>query len=78
MKRRCLAQFCSEGVVLGFYFGSEPIKGLRKAAGAKLQAETIAQNGTGFAHGKPFGLVEIGSHSKGSWTEVHTGRADGQ
>src|ERR1700686_5317190 len=78
MKRRGLAQFCSEGVVLGFYFGSEPIKGLRKAAGAKLQAETIAQNGTGFAHGKPFGLVEIGSHSKGSWTEVHTGRADGQ
>src|SRR6202163_2477000 len=78
MKRRRLAQLCSEGALLWFYFASEPIKGLRKAAGAKLQAETIAQNGTGFAHGKPFGLVEIGSHSKGSWTEVHTGRADGQ
>jgi len=44
---------------LGFYFGSEPIKGLRKAAGAQLQAETIVQNGAGFAHGKPLGLVEI-------------------
>ena len=78
MKRRCLAQFYGDGVVLGFYFCGEPIKGLRKAAGGELQAETIAQNGTGFAHGKPFGLVEIGSHSKGSWTEVHTGRAAGQ
>src|SRR5258705_10431461 len=26
MNYRCLAQFCSDGVVLGFYFGSEPIK----------------------------------------------------
>ena len=49
MNHRCLAQFCRDGVVLGFYFGSEPIKGLRKAAGAELQAETIAQNGGGFA-----------------------------
>ena len=78
MKHRCLAQFCSDGVVLGFYFGSEPIKGLREPAGAELQAETIAQNGAGFAHGKPFGLVEIGSQGQGSWTEVNTGRADGQ
>jgi hypothetical protein len=61
MNHRCLAQFCRDGVVLGFYFGSEAIKGLRKAAGAELQAETIAQNGAGFAHGKPFGLVEISS-----------------
>ena len=78
MKRRCLAQFCSEGVVLGFYFGSEPIKGLRKAAGAQLHAETIAQNGAGFAHGKPFGLVEVSGQGEGSRTEVHTGRADCQ
>jgi len=35
------------------------MKGLRKAAGAQLQAETIVQNGAGFAHGKPLGLVEI-------------------
>src|ERR1700730_5420557 len=33
MKHRCVAQFCSEGVVLRFYFGSEPIKGLREPAG---------------------------------------------
>jgi len=25
MKRRCLAQFCRESVVLGFYFGGQPI-----------------------------------------------------
>jgi hypothetical protein len=75
MKRRCLAQFCGQGVVLGFDFESEPIKGLGEAAGAELQAKTIAQNGAGFAHGKPFGLVKIGSQSEGSWTDVHTGRA---
>ena len=62
----------------GLYFDSEPIKGLREATGTELQAKTIAQNGAGFAHGKRFGLVEIGSQSEGSWTEVHTGRADCQ
>src|ERR1700746_2513979 len=44
MKRRCLSHSCGEGIVWGFYFGGEPIKGLRKAAGAELQAETIEQN----------------------------------
>jgi hypothetical protein len=78
MDYRCLAQFCSDGIVLGFYFGSEPIKSLREPARAQLQAETIAQNGGGFAHGKPLGLVEIGSQSQGSWTEVHTGCAHRQ
>jgi hypothetical protein len=43
-----------------------------------LQTEAIAQNGAGFAHGKSFGLVEIGRQSKGSWAEMHTGRTDGQ
>ena len=76
MKCRRLAQFCGEGIVLGFDSDSEPIKGLRQAAGTELQAKTIAQNGAGFAHGKPFGLVEIGSQSQGSWTEVHPGRAN--
>src|ERR1700746_492625 len=71
MKRRCLAQFCGQGVVLGFDFESEPIKGLREAARAELQAKTIAQNGTGFTHGKPFGLVEIGSQSQGFWTKLY-------
>ena len=33
MKRRGLAQFCRQSVVLGFDFGSEPIKRLREAAG---------------------------------------------
>src|SRR5215471_3683758 len=76
VKRRGLTQFGRDGVVLGFDFDREPIKGLRDATGAELQGETIAQNGASFAHGKPFGLVEIGSQSEGPWTEVHTGRAD--
>jgi hypothetical protein len=29
---RPVALFCNDGVVLGFYFGSEPIKGLREQA----------------------------------------------
>ena len=78
MKRRCLAQFCRQSVVLGFYFGGQPIHRLREPTGAELQVEAIAQNGTGFAHGKAFGLVEIGRQSKGSWAKVHTGRTDGQ
>jgi hypothetical protein len=73
-----LAQFNCEGVVLGFYFARQPIHRLREAARAELQAEAIAQNGTGFAHGKAFGLVEIGRQSKGSWAKVHTGRTDSQ
>jgi hypothetical protein len=48
MNHRGSAQFCRDGVLLGFDFDSEPIKGLREAAEAELQAETIAQNGTGF------------------------------
>jgi uncharacterized membrane protein YqiK len=44
---------------LGFDLGSEPIKGLRQAAGTELQAEAIAQNGAAFAQGKAFGLVPI-------------------
>jgi hypothetical protein len=78
MKRRCLAQFCSEGVVLGFYFNSQPIKGLREPSGAEPQVEAIAQNGAGFAHGKPLGLVEISSQGQSSWTKVHTGGTSGQ
>src|ERR1700746_499271 len=35
MNDRCLAQFCRDGVVLGFYFGSEPIKSLREPARAQ-------------------------------------------
>ena len=77
MKGRCLSQFPREGIVLGFYFGSQPIHGLREAARAELQAETIAQNGAGFAHGKAFGFVEIGRQSKGSRAELHTGCTDG-
>src|SRR5580692_13195370 len=68
-KRRCLAQFCRQSVVWGFYFGGQPIHRLREPTGAELQAEAIAQNGTGFAHGKAFGLVEIGRQSKGSWAK---------
>ena len=41
MKRRGLAQFCCEGVVLGFYFGRQPIHRLREAARAELQVEAI-------------------------------------
>ena len=78
MKCRRLTQLGRDGFVLGFELGSEPIEGLRQATGTELQAEAIAQNDAGFAHGKAFGLVEIGSHSEGSWTEVHTGRADCQ
>ena len=77
MKCRCLAQFNCEGIVLGFYFGGQPIHRLREAARAELQAEAIAQNGAGFAHGKAFGFVEIGRQSKGSWAELHTGCTDG-
>src|ERR1700758_3218491 len=61
MNYRCLAQCCRDGVILGFYLGSEPIKSLREPARAQLQAKTIAQNGGGFAHGKTLGLVEISS-----------------
>jgi hypothetical protein len=60
MKHRCLAQFCSDGVILRFYFDSEPIQRLGESAGAQLQLEAIAQDGTGFSHGKTLGLVEIG------------------
>ena len=42
------------------------IKGLREAAGAELQAETIAQNGARFAHRKSLGLIEIGGQGSGS------------
>ena len=62
----------------GFYFDSEPIESLRETSRTQLQAETIAQNGGGFPHGKPLGFVEIGGQSQGSWTEVHTGCADCQ
>jgi hypothetical protein len=78
MQRRGLAQFCSEGVVAGFYFNSKPIKGLREPSGAELQAEAIAQDSAGFAHGKSFGLVEISSQGQGSWTKVHPGGPGGQ
>ena len=78
MKCRCLAQFNCEGIVLGFYFARQPIHRLREAARAELQAEAIAQNGAGFAHGKSFGFVEICRHGKGSRAEVHAGRTDGQ
>src|ERR1700688_2873973 len=78
MKRRCQAQFSSEGVVLGFYFSSQPIKGLRQAAGAQLQAETIAQNGAGFAHGKPLSLIEISGEGQSSGSELDAGGAGGQ
>src|SRR5271165_2465686 len=64
MKRRCLAQFPREGVVLGFYFGSQPIHGLREAARAELQAETIAQNGAGFAHGKSLALLRSAARAR--------------
>ena len=77
VKCRCLAQFGGDGVVLGLDFDSEPIEGLREATGTELQAKTIAQNGAAFAHGKPFGLVEIGSQSQGAGSELDAGRADG-
>src|ERR1700676_3735553 len=48
MKRWYLAQFCRKSVVLGFYFGCQPIHRLRELARAELQAETIAQHGAGF------------------------------
>jgi hypothetical protein len=63
---------------LGFYFNSQPIKGLREPSGAELQPEAIAQNSAGSAHGKPLGLVEISSQGQGSWTKVHTGGSGGQ
>ena len=78
MKRRCLAQFPREGVVLGFYFGSQPIHGLREAARAELQAEAIAQNGAGFAHGKPLSLIEISGEGQSSGSELDAGGAGGQ
>jgi hypothetical protein len=49
----------------------------RARSGAPLQAEPIAQKG-GFAHGKPFDLVQIGGHTEGSRTELYVGRADCQ
>src|SRR5271155_4812672 len=64
MQRRCLAQLCREGVVSGFYFSSEPIKGLRQATGAELEAETIAQNGACFAHGKPLALLRSAARAR--------------
>src|SRR5277367_6777739 len=78
MKRRCLAQFYREGVILGFYFGCQPIHRLRETTGAELQAETIAQNGTGFAHRKSFGLIEISGQGQSSGSELDTGGASGQ
>jgi hypothetical protein len=60
------------------YFNSQPIKGLREPSGAEPQVEAIAQNGAGFAHGKPLGLVEISSQGQSSWTKVHTGGTSGQ
>jgi hypothetical protein len=57
MKRRCLAQFCRDGVVLGFYFGSEPIKGLREAAGAELQAETMRKTAQALRMESPLALL---------------------
>ena len=78
IKMRFPGQFNCEGIVLGFYFARQPIHGLREAARAELQAEAIAQNGAGFAHGKSFGFVEVGRQSKGSWAELNTGGTDGQ
>jgi hypothetical protein len=72
-KNNVLPWFGGDGVVLGLDFDSEPIKGLREATGTELQAKTIAKNSAGFAHGKPFGLVEIGSQSEGAGSELDTG-----